>query len=91
MTKYDGDCIKETCLSCIYQGECKIEEDKLYKETTKNSTLGKRQFFGYWRWVHIRKCATCGLEVKLLGNDTRMRPSLPPGAIICSCGKQILL
>ena len=57
-----------------------------------SSTLSKRQFWGHWRWVHHRTCKTCGQEVKILGNDTRLRPSLPPGAILCpKCGAQITL
>ncbi len=51
--------------------------------------LEKRQFYGYWRWVHLLTCAACGVTVRLLGNDTRRKPSLSPGAIVCVCGKQI--
>ena len=47
------------------------------------STLSKRQFFGHWRWVHLRICSNCGHEVRILGNDTRRKPELPPGAIRC--------
>lgn len=54
--------------------------------------LEKQQFFGYWRWVHIRICKGCNKEIRVLGNDTRMRPSLGPGAIRCShCGKWVTL
>ena len=52
--------------------------------TTIKKTLYKRQFFGYWRWVHVRVCANCATEVHILGVDTRLRPSLPPGGIKCS-------
>jgi len=40
--------------------------------------------WGRWRWVHIRKCQKCGHEHRILGNDSRLRPSLPPGAIKCA-------
>ena len=48
-----------------------------------SSTLEKRQFWGYWRWVHIRTCEHCQKETRILGGDTRRSPSLPPGAIYC--------
>lgn len=51
--------------------------------------LEKRQFWGHWRWVHRLTCGSCGKVTKLLGNDTRRGPSLPPGAIICECGAAI--
>jgi len=47
------------------------------------NSLYKQQFFGYWRWVHIRQCPECGKSTKILGNDTRRLPMLPPGAIYC--------
>ena len=46
-------------------------------------TLDKKQFFGYWRWVHIRTCKNCGKDVRILGGDTRRPPNLPPGGIRC--------
>ena len=52
--------------------------------------MEKKQFFGHWRWVHVRKCNN-GHETRILGGDTRRRPDLPPGAIICHCGEQIKL
>ena len=55
------------------------------------STLQKTQCFGYWRWVHLRKCSKCGDVTKILGNDTRRPPSLGVGAILCHCGAQITL
>lgn len=45
--------------------------------------LQKRQFYGYWRWVFIKVCGYCKAEIKILANDTREKPSLPKGAIIC--------
>ena len=47
------------------------------------NSLYKEQFFGHWRWVHIRTCKN-GHETRILGNDTRRIPTLPPGAIKCS-------
>jgi len=46
-------------------------------------TLEKQQFFAHWRWVHIRHCEN-GHTMRILGNDTRKPPSLPPGAIKCA-------
>ena len=51
--------------------------------TYTSSTLEKRQFFGYWRWIHIRICEHCHKETKILGGNTKKSPDLPPGAIIC--------
>lgn len=54
------------------------------KNLSKQYTgMQKQQFFGHWRWVHIRICQNCKNTVRILGNDTRMRPDLPPGAISC--------
>lgn len=39
--------------------------------------------FGFWRWVHIRKCSKCQKEHHIMGNKTNMKPSLPPGAMKC--------
>ena len=51
--------------------------------------MEKRQFFGYWRWVHVRTCKN-NHSVRILGNDTRRSPSLPPGAIRCPvCEEQV--
>jgi hypothetical protein len=50
-----------------------------------------RAGFGVWRWVHIRICKACNREYKILGNDSRRRPSLPPGAIRCDCGANVTL
>ena len=51
-------------------------------------TLEKRQFYGHWRWVHIRYCGNDHVN-RILGNDTRRRPGLPPGAIKCYCGSLV--
>jgi len=48
--------------------------------------MKKRQFWGHWRWLHERACSQCGRVHNILGNDTRLTPSLPPGAIKCECG-----
>jgi hypothetical protein len=47
--------------------------------------------WGYWRWVHVRRCEKCGARHNVLGNDTRLRPCLPVGAIMCHCGGLIPL
>ena len=55
------------------------------------STLKKQQFFGYWRWIHIRECQKCNKKTRILGGDTRRPPDLPPGAIYCPhCDKGLL-
>lgn len=57
------------------------------------STLQKtRCGFGRWRWLHIRHCSVCKAEHRILGNDTKLPPSLPPGAIKCAtCGGLVVL
>jgi hypothetical protein len=61
------------------------------KQYTSSYLFKKHTGFGQWRWVHVRYCQICKVEHHVLGNDTRMRPSLPPGAIVCDCGGLIPL
>lgn len=51
-----------------------------YKAPTKVRAWGR------WEWVVYRYCAGCGREIKLRAGDTRRRPNLGPGAILCDCG-----
>lgn len=54
--------------------------------------LKKSQRFGHWVWLVLRTCRACGQEHWIVAGDTRRRPSLPPGAILCSkCGEQVAL
>ena len=43
-----------------------------------------RAGWGVWRWLHVQTCSKCKAEHRILGNNTKQRPSLPPGAIKCS-------
>jgi hypothetical protein len=52
--------------------------------------LEKSQRFGHWVWVVTRTCGN-GHTMRLVAGDTRRRPDLPPGAVVCHCGALVPL
>jgi len=47
------------------------------------STLMKARVGFGWRWKHLRICPKCKAQHWILGNNTKMKPELPPGAVVC--------